>query len=247
MTRLFAAELLKLRTIRATWGYALAVIVFAGLFAAGHIGSPPDDNRFAADYQFDLVLVGSFPAVLLALLLGMLLFTNEFRHGTISRTLLVTPRRPILVALKLVAGAAAGLGLALLAVATTTVAAVIGLGIVDVPLEPGDAADALWRSLLGAALIGALGAAVGGVVHSQVGALVGTLVWIFVAEPIVWVLLGLVHLGGVTEYLPAVTVLSMLDTDGENLSYAGTIGMAAVWIAGASALAVLRTSRRDIT
>jgi hypothetical protein len=247
VTRLFAAELLKLRTIRAMWGYGVAAILFGGLLAAGTIGSPPDDDRFAEDFQFDLVLSGAFPAVVLALLLGMLLFTNEFRHGTISRTLLVTPRRPLLVTLKLMVGAAAGIGLALLAVATTAVVAVIWLGVLDVPLELGDAADALWRSLLGVALIGALGAAVGGAIHSQVGALVGTLVWLFVAEPIVWVLLGLVDLDGVADYLPAVTVLSILDTEGENLSFAGTVGMAVVWTAVATVLAVLRTNRKDIT
>jgi ABC-2 type transport system permease protein len=247
MTRLFAAELLKLRTIRTTWGYALAVIALAGLLAAGHIGSPPEGGRLAPDFQFDLVLTAALPAVLLALLLGILLFTNEFRHGTISRTLLATPRRPVLVGVKLLSGAAVGLGLALLAVATAAVVAVIWLSIVDVPLELGDAADALWRGFLGAALIGAFGAAVGGVIHSQVGALVGTLVWLFVAEPIVWVLLGLVDLEGVADYLPAVTVLSIADTEGENLSYAGTVGMAVAWTAVATALAVLRTSRKDIT
>jgi hypothetical protein len=92
-----------------------------------------------------------------------------------------------------------------------------------------------------------LGAAVGGVVHSQVGALVGTLVWLFVAEPIVWALLGLVDVGGVADYLPAATVLGILDTEGENLSYAGTAGMALAWLAAATALAVLRTSCKDIT
>lgn len=247
MTRLFAAEVLKLRTIRAMWGYGLAAILFGGLLAAATIGSPPNDDRLAADYQFDLVLSGAFPAVVLALLLGMLLFTNEFRHGTISRTLLATPRRPVLVVLKLMIGAAAGVGLALLAVATTAIVGVVWLGILDVPLEVGDAADAAWRSLLGAALIGALGAAVGGAVHSQVGALVGTLIWLFVAEPIVWVLLGLVDLDGVADFLPAVTVLSILDTEGENLSYFGTAGMAAAWTAVAAALAVFRTSRKDFT
>jgi ABC-2 type transport system permease protein len=247
MTRLFTAELLKMRTIRTPWGFAVAAVGLGGLLAAAHIGSPPKGGRLAPDFQFDLVLSAAFPAVVLALLLGMLLFTNEFRHGTISRTLLVTPRRPTLVALKLMMGAAAGIGLALLAVATTAIVAVIWLGIVDVPLQIGDSADAIWRSLLAAALVGTLGAAVGGVVHSQVGALVGTLVWLFVAEPIVWVLLALVDLGGVADYLPAVTVLSILDTQGDNLSFAGTAGMAVVWIAVASALAVVRTSRRDIT
>jgi hypothetical protein len=191
--------------------------------------------------------MAAFPAVMLALLLGMLLFTNEFRHGTIARTLLAIPHRPVLVGVKLLIGAAAGLGLALLAFAVTAIVAVIWLGLVDVPLEPGDAVNGLWRGLLGAALVGALGAAVGGAVHSQVGALVGTLLWLFVAEPIVWVLLGLLDIGGVADYLPAVTVLSIVDTEGDNLSYAGTIGMALVWTAVAAALAIWRTGRRDIT
>jgi ABC-2 type transport system permease protein len=243
----FAAELLKLRTIRTTWGYALAVIGLAGLLAAGNIGSPPEGGRLAPDFQFDLILTGALPAVLLALLLGILLVTNEFRHGTISRTLLATPRRPLLVGIKLLAGAAAGLGLGLLAIATAAIVAVIWLSIIDVPLEFADASGAAWRALVGAALIGALGAAVGGVVHSQVGALVGTLIWLFVAEPIVWVLLGLIDLEGVADYLPAVTVLSIADTEGENLSYPGTVGMAVVWTGVATALAVLRTRRKDIT
>jgi ABC-2 type transport system permease protein len=247
MTRLFAAELLKLRTIRAPWGFALAVLGLAGLLAAGHIGSPPEGGRLAPDYQLDLVLVAALPAVVLALLLGMLLFTNEFRHGTISRTLLVTPRRPVVVAMKVLVGAAAGLGLGLLAFVATSVAIAIGLPIVDVSIEPAEVANGLWRILVAAALIGALGAAIGGVVHSQVGALVGTLVWLFVAEPITWALLGLVDLDGVTSYLPGATVLSILDTGGEGLSFAETVGMAVVWTVVAAALAIWRTRRRDIT
>ncbi len=247
MTRLFAAELLKLRTIRAMWGYGLAALGFGGLLAAGHIGSPPEDGRLAPDYQLNVVLAAAFPAVILALLLGMLLFTNEFRHGTISRTLLVTPRRPLVVAMKLLVGAAAGLGLGLLAFAATAVAIVIGLPIVDVPIEPVDIANGLCRGIVAAALIGALGAAVGGAVHSQVGALVGTLVWLFVAEPVIWVLLGLVDLDGVAKYLPAGVVLGIVDTSGEGLSFAGCVGIAAVWIGLAAAFAVWRTSRRDIT
>jgi ABC-type proline/glycine betaine transport system permease subunit len=70
--RLFAAELLKLRTIRTTWGYALALIALAELLAAGNIGSPPEGGRLAPDFQFDLILTGALPAVLLALLLGIL-------------------------------------------------------------------------------------------------------------------------------------------------------------------------------
>lgn len=247
MTRLLSAELLKLRTVRATWGYALAAVGFAGLLAAGNIGSSAEFDRLEPDFQFRLLLDGAFPAVVLALLLGMLLVTNEFRHGTIARTLLLTPHRGVLMAVKFVAGALAGLGLAALSLATTVAVAVIWLSLLDVPLEPGEAGGGIWRGLLAAVLVGVFGAAVGGVVHSQVGALVGTLVWIFVAEPIVWALLGLVDLDGISDYLPAATVLGIADTEGEGLSFATTTITLCGWIAIAAVLAVLRTERRDIT
>jgi len=247
VTHLFAAELLKLRTVRATWGYVVAAIAFAVLVTAGNIGSEEDAERLDPEFQFRLALDGAFPAVVLALLLSMLMVTNEFRHGTIARTLLVTPRRRVFLAVKLVTGAAVGIGLALLTLVTTASVAVVWLGILDVPLELGEAAEGVWRGLLAALLVGALGAAVGGFVHSQVGALVGTLVWIFVAEPIVWVLLGLIDLDGVSEYLPAATVLGIADTSGEGLTFWGTAAMVVGWTALASALAALRTERRDIT
>lgn len=247
MTNLFAAELLKLRTIRATWGYVIAAVGFAGLITAGNIGSEEVAERLDPGFQFRLAMDGAFAAVVLALLLSMLMVTNEFRHGTIARTLLVTPRRRVFLGMKLLTGAAVGIGLTLLTLVTTACVAVVWLGILDVPLELGEAAAGAWRGLLAALLVGMLGAAVGGFVHSQVGALVGTLVWIFVAEPILWVLLGLIDLDGVSEYLPAATVLGIADSSGEGLSFSGNAAVAAGWIAVATVLAAVRTERRDIT
>ena len=102
----------------------------------------------------------------------------------------------------------------------------IWLGILDVPLELGEATDGAWRAVVGAVLAGVLGAAIGGAVHSQVGALVGALVWIFVAEPLCWALLGLLDVGGVAEYLPAASLGGIMDSGGEGLPFAGSVGMA---------------------
>jgi hypothetical protein len=134
--------------------------------------------------------------------------------------------------------------LTLVAVAAT---AVIWLGLIDVPLEPGDGLHGAARALVGVALAGLLGAAIGGAVHSQVGALVGALVWIFVAEPICWVLLGLLDLDGVASYLPAAALGGVVDSSGEGLPFAGSAGMALAWAAVATALALVRTARRAIT
>lgn len=247
MTRLFAAELVKLRTLRSTWGFLLVALLFGGLVAAGNIGGSSESDRLDPELQFRIVLDAAFPAALLSLLLGMILVTNEFRHGTIARTLLATPRRGRLVAIKLLAGAATGAGLMLITLVVTASTAVVWLGILDVPLELGEATDGALRAVVGAVLAGVLGAAIGGAVHSQVGALVGALVWIFVAEPLCWALLGLLDVGGAAEYLPAASLGGIVDSGGGGLPFAGSVGMALAWAALATVLALLRTSRRDIT
>ncbi len=247
MTRLFAAELLKLRTLRSTWGFALVAMLLGSLVTAGNIGGSPEQDRLDPELQFRMVLDAAFPAAILALLMGMILVTNEFRHGTIARTLLAIPRRVRLIGIKLLTGAVTGAVLMLITLVAVAVTAVIWLGILDVPLQFDEAGDGAWRALVGVVLAGVLGAAIGGAVHSQVGALVGALVWIFVAEPICWVILGLLDLDGVSSYLPAASLGSVVDSSGDGLPFAGAVGMALAWAALATVLAVLRTSRRDIT
>ncbi len=247
MTLLFAAELLKLRTLRSTWGFALVALLLAGVATVGNIGGTSEGDRLHPEFQFGVFLDAAFPAAILALLMGMVLVTNEFRHGTIARTMLTTPRRGRLLATKLLTGAATGVGLMLVTFVVTAAVAVIWLGILGVPLELGDAANAAGRAFVGVALAGLFGAAVGGAVHSQVGALVGGLVWIFVAEPLCWVLLGLLDLDGAVSYLPAASLGSIVDSSGEGLPFAGSVGVALAWIALTTLLAFLRTSRRDVT
>lgn len=247
MRLLLAAELLKLRTLRSTWVYVIATLALSGLFTAGGIGGESDEGRADPSYQFRLVLESSRATSIFALLLGIVLVTNEFRHGTITRTLLVTPRRNRMLAAKLVAAAGAGVALMAIAFVVAAAMAVIWLGILDISLEPGDAARAAGRAFVGLALAGALGAAVGGAVHSQVGALVGALVWLFVAEPLTWVLLGVLDVGGVSEYLPAAWFFSIADSGEERSSFGVFVGVGLAYVAVATALAVLRTNRRDIT
>jgi ABC-type transport system involved in multi-copper enzyme maturation permease subunit len=245
--RLYAAELLKLRTLRGTWGFAIVAIGLAALFTAGGIGGASVDDRLSDRYQFRLVLDTAFATGILSLLLGIVLFTNEFRHGTIARTLLAEPRRWRLVATKLVTGATSGVVLVLLTVLTALVIAVIWLGALDVPLEWGDLADGAGRTLVAVVLAGVIGAALGGAVHSQVGALVGALVWMFVVEPLCWGLLGLVGWDGVAEYLPAASLGGVIDTGDEGLSFPVSVEISAAAAALMLVLALLRKGRRDIT
>lgn len=247
MIRLYASELLKLKTLRGTWGFVFVAVCLAGLFTAGNIGGMTEEARLEPRYQFRLVLDMAFSTGILSLLLGIVLVTNEFRHGTIARSLLAAPRRWRLVATKLVTGATTGTGLELVALGTTFAIATIWLNALGVPLEGRDLADGAGRSLVAVVLAGMLGAALGGAVHSQVGALVGALVWMFVVEPLSWALLGLLGWDGVANYLPTASIGGIIDSEDEGLPFAGSVGMTIAWVALLTVLALVRTGRRDIT
>lgn len=248
MTRLFSAELLKLRTVRSTWGFVIVALLFAGLATAANIGGTEAQDRLDAGFQYKLVIDAAFPATILALLMGILLVTNEFRHGSIARTLLAAPRRWRFVAVKLLAGGVTGALLICAMLVVVGLTSLIWLSALDVPVELDQAVDGAWRAVIVTAVAGLFGAAIGGAVHSQVGALVGTLVWMFVLEPICWVVLGLLDLDRVSDYLPAAAFGSAVDsTSGAPLSWGRGVLVACAWIGVATALALLRTNRKDIT
>ncbi|MFO7572309.1 MAG: ABC transporter permease subunit [Gaiellaceae bacterium] len=249
MSNLYSAELLKLGTLRSTLGFALVTLLFGGLVTAANIGGSPSDDRVDPGLQFRIPLDLAFPVSILALLMGIILVTNEFRHGTIARTLLATPRRSRFVVVKLLAGATVGAFLLVASLVVAIVVAASWLGVLDVPLEWGEWGNGAWRALVATTLAGVLGAAIGGAVHSQVGALVGVLVWMFVLEPICWVLLGVfpyIDLEGVSEYLPAAALGGTVGSEGEGLSWARSVLVSLGWTALAAAIAFVRTNRRDV-
>lgn len=178
MKPLLRAELLKLRTTRTfvtlagvTLLLSLTVVV---LFATLQDNFTKDDVRglFFADFS------GLFIA-----LLGVMGMAGEWRHRTITSTVLAAPRRVRLLIAKTVSYALAGMVLSLAVTLTTMAVGLIILsarGETTVPVST--LVDGLWRNLLVAALLGAFGVVVGGVVRSQVVALIGLLVLALVIE-----------------------------------------------------------------
>ena len=106
MTRLISSELLKLRSTRTALALIASVVglvVLIGLIATLTADFEKDDVR-----TVDLLGIAGFAQVF-ALILGILAVTTEFRHGTITPTLIVAPDRVRLVMAKLVAHVLAGL------------------------------------------------------------------------------------------------------------------------------------------
>jgi ABC-2 type transport system permease protein len=182
--RLISAELFKLRTTRAFYALAGGALGFTLLVTT--LGAIFDQSELVLG---DVMMVAFFTQ-LITLVIGILCITNEFRHGTITPTLLVSPVRPRLVLAKVVASLLVGLVLGLAACAI--IAGVVAL-------DGGDGDEALKLIAGGAILAGVyavLGVGLGAIIRNQVGAIIGALVYLLLLEG----LIGLVP--GIRDVLP---------------------------------------------
>lgn len=179
MSRLISSELLKLRSTRTALALIASIVglvVLIGLIAT--LTSNEEDV-----VAVDLLGIAGFAQVF-ALILGILAVTTEFRHGTITPTLIVAPHRERLVAAKLVAHVLAGLLLGALAVGLCTLIVLVGLSARDIEtgLTSGEIAEVVVGLILTTALWAALGVGLGALVRNQVGAIVGAIGWTLVLE-----------------------------------------------------------------
>lgn len=249
---LFAAEVLKLRTTRVPYVLFGLAIVASALVAAALVGSGQVDVE-DEDRALALAQGVAFWSVL-ATVLGILVVTNEYRHGTIATTFLAEPRRERVLVAKLVTALFAGAGLALCAFVAVLLVAVPWLALrgealaFDVQLL-----EAIARLALSFALSAALGAAVGAAIQSQVGTIIAVFVWFLIVESIIGVVSSLLfgdfgEPDPVTPYLPG-TVLGGIvggSQGGDYMLRAGpSILLAAAYVAGLAVLGALSMTRRD--
>jgi ABC-2 type transport system permease protein len=239
-------ELGKLASVRSTWALVAAAGALSGLSAVGFlaVGRPAGMDDLATEAGQRIVLHSSATGSVLALVLGVLLFAGEYRHGSITDTYLSTPRRGTVVLAKLAAGLAFGVLIGVAAGVVTLAVAVPWLAAKGHPVDPG--AGYLWRTMLGTVLwcagYAAIGVAVGALLRNLVLAVTAGLAWLFVAEPIVGRLVA-----DLERWLPSSAAASAGYAPDADLPQAGGV-LALVLYAGALAgLAARTTVRRDVT
>lgn len=251
MIAALSSEWLKLRTTRTLFWLLIALSALMTLIAvAAVVGGRTQDITSAKD-QLDLLGIGSL-GIFIALIMGLIVSTGEFRHGTITPTLLATPSRTSVVIAKALAGmffAVALVGLAEGLVALELAIALPAKG-VDFAIQAGPAAGFIGRILIAAALWGALGSAIGIVLRNQIGAVVACFAWLFIAEGLI---IAILHSDAIDSnagrFLPLQATGAILNSDertADMLSHAG--GMAALggWTALFTIAAVVLLSRRDV-
>jgi ABC-type transport system involved in multi-copper enzyme maturation permease subunit len=246
--RLLSSELLKLRTTRVSWVLLVLTAAFSGLVAAALVGSGSlEDDRALALAQ------GANFWTMLAVVLGVLIVTNEYRHGTVMTTFLAEPQRPRVLGAKLAVAVAAGTVLALGAALATAAVALPWLAVRDEALAfDGQALEAVGRLVLAFALSAALGTAVGAIVQNQVGTIVSVFVWFLIVESIVGLVAALLFgdLGEpdpVSPYLPGSALGGVVGGQGSEFMLRGgpATALAFGYVAVLSAVGALAMTRRD--
>jgi ABC-2 type transport system permease protein len=190
--RLIGAELLKIRTTSTWWIFSLILLplwALAVLYNWGTANITRGIDTNSADVpadQAELVRVtneavnvattlytsGQFLGVLLVMLLGAIIVTNEFFHLTATTTFLTTPHRERVVLAKLAAAVLLGLLFWLITTIGNLIVVPLVLNNLDLPAQLGE--PAIWRAIglnaLAFALWAIVGVGAGVLIRSQLGA-----------------------------------------------------------------------------
>jgi len=247
VTSLVRAEFLKLRTTRAWIGYTLALLVVSGLGAAAQVADAQNADLGTSEFSHELLMSALF-ADLTVFLIGIVSVTAEWRHGTITRTFLATPRRERVLVAKAVAALLVGAVLATLAILAVFAVAVPWISIEGSSFAvDGGLAARMGQLVLAVALVGALGVGFGAVIQSQTAAIVVGIIWVLLVENLIQVLLGLVDLEAIADFLPvrALGALEESVEDGLSPWAGGLVGLGWVLLIGVAGY--VRTARRDVT
>lgn len=253
MSGLLRAEWLKVTTTRMIVGLTIAALGFTALnvvaliLVSGTSGAP----ALTDVPTLRTVFASAGSASVIVLVLGIIGMTTEYRHMTITSSLLATPRRGRMLTAKLIVYAALGLLEGLLCTVFAVVLAVAMLPLRDhAPVEWGTVAQIGAGVLLAFAIYGVLGVAVGALIRNQVAAIVAALVWVMLVESLI-----VAFLPKVGKWLPGGAATAVLQAGtgmpGQTETTALPVwGGAVVMLAYAVVFAVLAartTLRRDIT
>lgn len=190
MTDLVASELIKLRTTRTFFGLtgaALGLVLLITVLASALAPFEDEDQPFLG-----LIEVASLAGIF-ALVLGILAISTEFRHGTVTPSLLAVPNRSAWAVSKLIANGVAGLLLGFVAVLVPSLLVLLIFSIrgIDASADAGEVVNVVFGSTVGAGLLAALGVGLGALIRNQAGAIVAALVWLFFLEGLLGIIPGL--------------------------------------------------------
>jgi len=270
MRAALVTEYRKLVTTRLWWILLLAMVVYMAFLAAvlgwgisqGAMSTSASGGQDEMSLAPDAVVRSVYTIAVsfgyvFPLLVGALAVASEFRHQTITPTLLAEPRRTVLVSAKVISAAALGLVYGVVGTLASVGAGAAVLTLLDQPTFLDQAST--WRTIglsaLALALWAVVGVGFGSVLTNQVAVIVVVLAFTQFIEPVLRLVLSMTSWGAdIAAYLPGAA--------GEAVSggsFYSETGMMAVldWWQGAlvllaygvglAAIGRVTTFRRDIT
>lgn len=262
------SEYRKIVTTRTWWVLLLVMVVYmaflGGLMAVAFSlepgGAISTDTPTDLDPRSVAVSIYTLPASLgyvLPLLVGMLSVTSEFRHRTLTPSLLAQPDRNRFVVGKLLASIPMGALYGVLGTLATVGAGAAAFAFTDTPSLLGE--GSMWgiiaRTALTLALWCVVGVGLGFAIPNQVIAIVVVLAFTQFIEPVARVVLNLNEAtAGIGRFFPGAAGESI---SGESFYSASGLGellspvtgaiVLLVYALGLALLGRLTTLRRDIT
>jgi len=253
MSRALRSELLKLRTARLPWGLLAIGVTLAGVHAllcdsnAGGTGHTSIESLATYTGQRQAITMPG-EVLLFATVLGVIVASGEFRHGTATTPYLAIPDRMRVLAGKSIAAAIVG---ALFGLAGAALTSVIGLSFIvgrghDVLLGAGTMTRYVVGATVAAGVLAAAGVGLGSLVRSQVAATIAVFVWGLVIEQTI---------GGLYEtaqrYLPYTAAASLagarLEAGTTALPFLAAVTLVTSVAAAISLVAARTTVTADVT
>jgi ABC-2 type transport system permease protein len=174
------SEWIKTRSLRsnpAILGLTVVVGLLLSLILAVFV---KDDPKKHVPFTIaDTFIFSTWLTTVLAIVMGILMFTSEVQHGTLANTIAAQPARWVTVAAKTTIAAGFGLAMGVLGMVAGFSGAV--LGGLDMGDTSGMAATALWGLLL-TSLAPVFGLGTGMIIRHSSAAISTALVWTLVVE-----------------------------------------------------------------
>jgi ABC-2 type transport system permease protein len=258
------AEYRKLLSTRMWWVLLLALAGYlafiAGVMALSFVNAPDDAAPALSGPDLAAAVYGLINAIgyVFPLVIGSLAMTTEFRHQTITQSLLVEPRRGVFLGAKLLATVPLGLLYGVVGtVAVVGVAApLLSIGGDGAFLAEGDVVEVVLLGIVVTALWAMIGVAFGSVVPNQVAAIVVILAFTQFVEPIARLALGAFDsVDGIAKFLPGAAADGLMgasffgavgDESADLLSRPAALLVLLAYAGGLAVIGRYTTLRRDI-
>ena len=208
MINLVRSEVLKIRSTQVWFWMVLLAAAFTTLGTVGQVVTAINDHDDGAPVDYYALFSQSEAAGIALLVLGLLGVTTEFRHKTITPTLLATPNRWQVLAGKAASYVVFAIVYAIICVLLNFAIAIIWLSTVDVPVEFGHGVPGgVAKAFVTLVVTGMFGLGLGAVIRNQAAAMVLGIVYFFILDPVLnytpWVRKGYAYTpaGGAKAFL----------------------------------------------